>query len=187
MTRHFAILLTATAIAACSSDPQAMTEPANVASITPGALAGAPSQAEFLASEPATPDAYVPARQAEPSLLVPPPMVVPERSAPKAASPVRSARANSCHILVKRTSSGVELKAVADLWRSAEGDYSFVIAKSGGSGSSDINQGGPFEGRAGERIDLGASEISMGRGASYRATLILSSHGRELCRRTVRS
>ena len=76
MTRHFAIFLTATAIAACSSDPQAMTEPANVASLTPGALAGAPSQAEFLASEPATPDAYVPARQAEPSLPVPPPLVV---------------------------------------------------------------------------------------------------------------
>lgn len=187
MTQHIAILLAATVIAACSSsDPRAMAEPANVALVTQGALADTALSAEPLVPEPAAPGSFVPEREFEPSFPVPPPLVIPERSAPKAA--VRSARANSCDILVRRTSNGVELKAIANLSRSAEGDYSFVITKSGGGGSSDINQGGPFEGKAGERVNLGASEISMGRGASYRAALILTSaSGRELCRRAVRS
>jgi hypothetical protein len=107
--------------------------------------------------------------------------------APASAPRVEAVRASTCDIIVKRTPDGVSLKAVANLSRPTAGDYSFVITKSGGGGSSDINQGGELERYAG-RHELGSSEISLGRGSSYRATLkLISPSGREICRRVVRS
>lgn len=96
-------------------------------------------------------------------------------------------KARTCDIIVRRTGNGVLIKAVANPGRYVDGDYSFVITKNGRGGSSDINQGGPFDARAGERVELGASELSLERGAGYRATLVLSDNGREICRRTVRN
>jgi hypothetical protein len=189
MSRHLATILASTAIAvaiaACSTEPQAMTASANTVSITQDSLVSAP-----LAPEPAplaVAEAFAPPPPVELSPVQPPPLAVPPEPAPipapKPAPAVRTARADSCDIRVEHTSHGVLLTAVANTERS--GDYSFVITKRGESGSSDINQGGPFE--AGRRIELGASEVSLDRGSSYRATLVLTSSGRELCRRTIRS
>jgi len=167
--------IAAATIAGCSSDPHAMAEPTEVASTRFDAptyeLDGAPA--------PAYPEYVAPAPD------VRAPQVY---AAPIATSAPRAVKASACDILVRRSGGLMKLTAVANLGRSSEGEYSFVITKSSVSGSSDITQGGPFDGRAGERIDLSASELSIGRGDGYRATLVLSTPGgREICRRVVRS
>jgi hypothetical protein len=106
-----------------------------------------------------------------------------QRAAP-AVIPIKS---STCDIVVDRTRNGVMLTAVANLPRGADGEYSFVITKSGRGGSSDINQGGPIDSASRGRVELGAAEVSLERGASYRATLKLTSDGREICRRVKRS
>lgn len=184
MNRTIATLIASTALVACSSDPQAMADASAVDAGQSYAQATSYPQAftEDLAAQiqdevdsnldsaPAAPQAYdAPA------------------PAPYSAPRVEQVRASTCDIIVRRTPNGVLLKAVANLSRPTAGDYSFVITKSGGGGSSDINQGGELERYAG-RHELGSSEVSMGRGASYRATLkLISPSGREICRRTVRS
>lgn len=180
MTRTIATLIASTALMACSSDPQAMADAStiNAANATSYPQAFTEDLAVQLQDEvdsgldraPLAPQAYdAPA------------------PAPYSAPRAEQVRANSCDIIVQRTSHGVRLKAVANLSRPTAGDYSFVITKSGGDGSSDINQGGPLESYAG-RQELSASEVSMERGSSYRATLkLISPSGREICRRVVRS
>jgi hypothetical protein len=180
MTRTIATLIALTALSACSSDPQSYAEASNEAYTTsyPQAFTenlAAQIQDDVdanLDSAPVAPQAYN-APQAY--------------DAPAPAPRVETIRASTCDIIVKRTPNGVLLKAVANLSRPTEGDYSFTITKSGGGGSSDINQGGELESYAGHH-ELGSSEVSMGRGASFRATLkLISPSGREICRRTVRS
>jgi hypothetical protein len=114
----------------------------------------------------------------------PSPLRAPDHVLPPRAE-ARPRLVGACDVLVKRTRDGVLLTAVTDLDRS--GDYSFIVTKDGGSGSSDIQQGGPFTSSRGRSVELSSSEISVERGSSWRATLRLTSHGRELCRRTVRS
>jgi hypothetical protein len=168
MTRTIAVLIASTALVACSSDPQAM---ADASTIT-------------VAQATSLPQAYVPLEDIDAAPLAP---EVYEAPVPRAVPHVEAVRASTCDIIVRRTSNGVMLKAVANLSRPTVGDYSFVITKSGYSGSSDINQGGPLESYAG-RHELGASEVSLERGSSYRATLkLISPSGREICRRVVRS
>jgi hypothetical protein len=184
MTRTIATLIASTALIACSSDPQAMADASTVTvahatSLPQSYDEPAPDARDFVFSElagaPTAPEAFVPESYA------------PEAYEAPAPSPRVAVRASTCDIIVRRTPNGVSLKAVANLSRPTAGDYTFVITKSGGGGSSDINQGGPLESYAG-RHDLGSSEISMGRGASYRATLkLISPSGREICRRVVRS
>jgi len=171
MSKHIATLLAATAIAACSSDPRSIAEP--TASATPLAQ---DFPAPELAPEPFE-DAFAPPapRASEP------PYPHPGAPLPRYSQP------SSCDVIVERTRNGVVLTAVADLDRSMSGDYSFVITKSGGGNSSDIEQGGPFRSDRSGPIELSESEISLERGASYRATLTLTSKGREVCRRIVRS
>jgi len=169
MTRTIATLIALTALSACSSDPQ-YTADASTYSV---------AQATSL------PQPYVPVQELDAVPLAPEAFApeVYEAPAPRA----EAIRASTCDIIVRRTPNGVLLKAVANLSRPTAGDYSFVITKSGGGGSSDVNQGGELERYAG-RHELGSSEVSMGRGASYRATLkLISPSGREICRRTVRS
>jgi hypothetical protein len=138
-------------------------------------LAGAPMPTTPLAVTPEFAPEYAPDYALE---------YAPEPAEAPRAVPVK---ASACNIVVRRTSNGVLLKAVADLNRTTYGEYSFVITKIGRAGSSDINQGGPFEGRAGRHIELAASELSVERGSGYRATLKLRANGREICRDTVRS
>jgi hypothetical protein len=172
MTRTIATLIASTALVACSSNPQSFAEPSAVT----------------VAQATSFPQAYEPAQELDGAPPLAPNAFAPEAyEAPAPAPHVQAVRASTCDIIVKRTPNGVLLKAVANLSRPIAGDYSFVITKSGGGGSSDINLGGELESYAG-RHELGSSEVSLGRGASYRATLkLISPSGREICRRTVRS
>lgn len=181
MKRHLSILAAATAIAACSSDPSSAV-PTTYASNTYAAPAAITAYTPDTSREAAALDI---ARLATPDAS---PLAAPERELEQRAAPAAiPVRGGSCDIVVERTSNGVLLTAVADVPRRADGEYSFIITKSGKGGSSDINQGGPLDGARGGHVELGAAEVSLERGASYRATLKLTSDGREICRRVKRS
>jgi hypothetical protein len=125
--------------------------------------------------------------------VIPPPLIVPEAVAPAVVAPPVVAPENltpapvikarfSCDIEVKRTSHGIRITPVVHADRAMAGEYSLMITKSGASGSSDINQGGPFDAARNEEIALSASEFSLERGDRYRAVLKVRSGGREICR-----
>jgi hypothetical protein len=123
------------------------------------------------------------------SYAAPPPLNVPA-PAPLAAAPVEArlpAPRVDCDIDVRRTSNGIALEGLAHFTRSTDGDYSFVITKSGRGGSSDIEQGGEYDARAGQELALGSAEFSTERGSSWRATLKIYDGGREICRTQARS
>jgi hypothetical protein len=186
MYKHLATLLAATAIAACSSDARSLVEPtAPTGPIAQEYPAPAPLIEPF-------DDASAPPVEPFEQAFAPPPAPLPPRASeppyPHPGAPsIRSARAGLCDVAVERTRNGVMLTALADPDRSMSGHYSFIITKSGGGNSSDIEQGGPFRSSSPGVIELSSSEISMERGSGYRATLTLTSQGREVCRRTVRS
>lgn len=79
----------------------------------------------------------------------------------------------SCDVRATRTSRGVRFEATAFSDDHAVGDYEFVIAKRDRAGRSDIVQGGEFDLLAGETASLGSAEVSVERGASYSARLVL--------------
>jgi hypothetical protein len=106
----------------------------------------------------------------QPARVVPPPVVV------------RQQERLFCDIKVAKTSHGVRITPVVRSDRSLSGEYSIVITKNGGGGSSDISQGGPFDAARGVKQELGSSEISMERGASFRAVLKVRAGGHEVCR-----
>ena len=125
--------------------------------------------------------------------VIPPPLVVPEAVAPVVVAPPVVASKNvtptpvvktrfSCDIEVKRTSHGIRITPVVRADRAMAGEYSLAITKSGASGSSDINQGGPFDAARNEEVALSASEFSLERGDRFRAVLKVRSGGREVCR-----
>ena len=72
------------------------------------------------------------------------------------------------------------IQAVAHADRAIDGDYELVITKSGGGGSSDVTQRGPFTAAAGESVTLGSTEL--GADGRYRAVLVLRDASGELCR-----
>ena len=176
MTKHLMIFTASLAIAACS----ASASPNTAVTVQSG-----PDLASALQAAP--PQSSVPE-------VIPPPLVVPE-SAPRAVAPPVAAPKNvvpavapaikarfSCDIEVKRTSHGIRITPVVHADRAMAGEYSLVITKSGASGSSDINQGGPFDAARNEEIALSASEFSLERGDRFRAVLKVRSGGREICR-----
>lgn len=77
------------------------------------------------------------------------------------------------------------IQAVAHADRPIDGDYELVITKSGGSGSSDVTQSGPFSVVVGESVTLGSTEL--GADGRYRAVLVLRDQSGELCRQERRS
>lgn len=91
----------------------------------------------------------------------------------------------SCEVRVRRTANGMMIQAVAHADRAVDGDYEFVITKSGGGGSSDVTQSGPFSAAAGETVTLGSTEL--GADGRYRAVLVLRDQSGELCRQERRS
>lgn len=114
-----------------------------------------------------------------------PPAPAPRVIAPEPLAPPAVVRANfTCDIDVIRTPNGIRITPVVRADRKLNGEYSLVITKTGSSGSSDISQGGPFDAARGERVKLGASEISFARGDKYRAVLKVRADGREICRDT---
>ncbi|HYD87566.1 MAG TPA: curli-like amyloid fiber formation chaperone CsgH [Vitreimonas sp.] len=89
-----------------------------------------------------------------------------------------------CEIDVTRISGGVRLEARAINYSIASDslEYDFVVTKSGAAGSSDIVQGGEVTEEA-----VGEVELSLERGARYRARLTLSDTEGEVCTTRVRS
>lgn len=110
-------------------------------------------------------------------------------AAPQATpTPVQASAAPiECTIRTVRTANGMRFDALADGFARISGDYEFVLTKIDAAGSSDIVQGGEFNLRSGQRELLGSAELSLDRGARYRARLVLSDRGGELCRSTRRS
>ena len=91
----------------------------------------------------------------------------------------------SCDVRARSTSHGVLIQAVAHAARPFEGAYELVITKSGGAGSSDVTQSGPFSAAAGETVTLGSTEL--GADGRYRAVLTLRDGTGEVCRQERRS
>lgn len=97
------------------------------------------------------------------------------------------ASAAECTIDVTHTRNGMLFEALARAEDGASGEYEFVLTKDDRGGSSDIMQGGAFSLRAGEQSTLGSSELSLERGADYRARLVLWDGDEEVCRAERRS
>jgi hypothetical protein len=173
MTNRIYLLAAALVLAGCSSAAQG----------TPNTAVVTQSGPDYVNSFDAPP-AYAPEPDSAPPII--PPHVAPtaELRAP-APAPVVAQKIKarlSCDIDIDRTSNSIRVTPIVRADKSLAGEYSLVITKSGASGSSDINQGGPFDAARGERVRLSASEISMERGARFRAVLKVRTGGREICR-----
>jgi hypothetical protein len=75
-----------------------------------------------------------------------------------------------CEIHVKERAGGVTLEGIAFAETAIKGSYQLVVTKSGGGGSSNINQGGEFQTAVGRNTSLGTVMLS-GNGGSYNARL----------------
>lgn len=173
MTNRTYIFSAALLLAGCSSAAQ---EAPNTAIVTQG---GSINYAAALDGAPPVEPAPVP--------LAPPVVVTVAPIAPvelAVARPVvvKKVRKLSCDILVSRTLRGIRVTPVVNANRSLSGNFTLTITKDGADGSSDISQGGEFDARRGERVELSSSEFSMERGATFRAVLKVRAGGNEVCR-----
>ncbi|HZA01655.1 MAG TPA: curli-like amyloid fiber formation chaperone CsgH [Hyphomicrobiaceae bacterium] len=89
---------------------------------------------------------------------------------PSASQPIR------CEIQVKEHGNNVALQGVVFAKTAVEGSYQLRVSKSGGAGSSDINQSGEFSAGPGEPGTLGTVTLG-GDGGSYVAKLTVTWHG----------
>lgn len=92
-----------------------------------------------------------------------------------------------CAIRMTPTRYGMRFEALAEGFAPARGEYEFILTKDDRDGSSDIVQGGDFDLLDGDREVLGSAELSLERGAHYRARLVLSDDAGEICRSERRS
>ena len=151
--------------------------------------AALPNAAPVAPSAPASPSAPAPLAQTAP-VAAAPALIAPKR---EAAAPMRETAAPrtpllesvSCEVRVRSSSNGILIQAVAHADRAINGDYELVITKSGGGGSSDVTQSGPFTAAAGESVTLGSTEL--GADGRYRAVLTLRDASGEVCRLERRS
>jgi hypothetical protein len=96
------------------------------------------------------------------------------------------AAALSCDVTAEPTARGVLIEAHAYAHEDVDGEFDLVITKSGGGGSSDVNQGGALVLAAGAEETLGQTELSVERGALVTARLVVRDAQGELCRRSFR-
>lgn len=178
MTNRIHLFSAALLLAGCSSAAQ---EVPNTAIITQGGLQTANG------FDSASPDNS--GLDGAPSLApVPPPPVVAFAPAPlvpvAVVKPVvvKKVQKFTCDIEISRTSRGIRVTPIVNANRSLSGDFTLTITKDGAGGSSDISQGGEFDARRGERVELSSSEFSMERGARFRAVLKVRAGGNEVCR-----
>lgn len=80
-----------------------------------------------------------------------------------------------CEIYQSQHGGGVVLEGVVFSNTAASGSYQFKVSKSGGGGSSDINQGGDFSVSAGGKSTVGS--VSLGGDGGYTATLRVTADG----------
>ena len=81
----------------------------------------------------------------------------------------------SCEIYESHRGGSIVLEGVVFAKSGAEGSYQFTITKSGGGGSSNVNQGGEFSVGSGGKSSLGS--VTLGGDGSYSATLRVSADG----------
>jgi hypothetical protein len=89
---------------------------------------------------------------------------------PSASQPIR------CEIQIKERGQSVALEGVVFANAAVEGSYHLRVSKSGGGGSSDINQSGDFSAGPGESSTLGTVMLG-GDGGSYTANLTVTWDG----------
>jgi hypothetical protein len=89
---------------------------------------------------------------------------------PTASQPLR------CEIQVQEHGTSVALQGVVFAKTAVEGSYRLRVTKSGGAGSSDINQSGDFSAGPGEPGRLGTVTLG-GDAGSYVAKLTVTWHG----------
>jgi hypothetical protein len=169
MSRHLIVFAAAVALAGCSGG---VTSEAQLAS------AQQPVERDYTVGLDDAPPVIVP----EAFVAAPAPLIVekPQATPEQYALPVRETL--WCDISVKRTVNGMRITPLVRADQAMSGEYSLVITRKGGAGSSDISQGGPFDARRGVRHELGSSEFSLERGSSFRAVLRVRADGREVCR-----
>lgn len=173
MTKRIYLFSAALVLAGCSS---AMSqEAANTAVISQGSV-------DYVATlDGAPPVEPAPVPLAPPAVIVVAPVAPVELAAAKPVV-VKKVQKFTCDIEVSRTSRGIRVTPVVHANRSLSGDFTLVVTKDGAGGSSDISQGGEFDARRGERVELSSSELSMERGAKFRAVLKVRAGGNEVCR-----
>ena len=83
------------------------------------------------------------------------------------------------HCEIQATTSGgmVTLQGVVRADKAVSGSYTFRVESAGGSGNSDISQGGDFSARAGDPATLGQVMLG-GNGSIYDARLEVTAGGR---------
>ena len=174
MTNRIHILSAALLLAGCSS---AMSqEVANTAVISQG------SGVDYAAAlDGAPPVEHAPAPLGPPAVIAIAPVTSVELAVAKPVV-VKKVQKFTCDIEISRTSRGLRVTPVVHANRSLSGDFTLVVTKDGAGGSSDISQGGEFDARRGERVELSSSEFSMERGAKFRAVLKVRAGGNEVCR-----
>jgi hypothetical protein len=85
-----------------------------------------------------------------------------------------------CEIVAKASGGTTRLEAIAHADRAVRGSYTFKVASSGPSGSSNIQQGGAFEAGPGRSPTLGVASF----GGRYDARLEITADGRKVdCQR----
>lgn len=82
-----------------------------------------------------------------------------------------------CEIQVKERAGGVTLEGIAFAKTAINGSYQLLVTKSGGGGSSNINQGGEFKTLPGRNTSLGTVMLG-GDGGTYAAKLKVMWDGR---------
>ena len=88
----------------------------------------------------------------------------------------------SCEIRSSKSSGGVRLEALATGSAGATGEYEFVVAKSGGGGSSNVTQGGDFQIGPDEVTVLGEVTLGPGEASSVKAVLkVTGPSGNTVC------
>ena len=90
-----------------------------------------------------------------------------------------------CEIEVKELGSGVRLQGVVYADQGGHGEYQLQVRKSGGGGSSNINQAGEFSARANAPARLGVIQLG-GDDGTYDARLKVFWNGQEYeCRKSI--
>lgn len=90
-----------------------------------------------------------------------------------------------CEIEVKELGAGVQLQGIVFAQQSGSGEYQLRVRKSGGGGSSNINQAGEFSAQADTPTRLGIVQLG-GDGGSYDAQLKVFWNGEEIvCHKSI--
>lgn len=88
----------------------------------------------------------------------------------------------TCRIDIKERAGATVLESIVVSKSSIAGSYDLVITKSGGGGSSDINQSGQFDAAAGSETSLGTVMLG-GDAGRYKAKLTVRAGDRAIeCR-----